>query len=178
MSHHRVSLDKAIDDAFDLGDCLALCLGQLLDVFLFCRDKLMKRWIQQTDRHRACSHHFVQLLKVTLLEFADLLERFLALLKCIGADHFTECVDTVALKEHVLGTAQADALCTQLDCFHSIHRCVGICADLHRADLIRPFHDHREIFVLDGAFLDRKCAVVDITCRAVEGDHITSFVSL
>ena len=67
MSHHWVELMKRIDDSLDLFYSLALSVSKLLDVFLFCRNELMKRRIQETDCYRVALESLEQTFEVFLL---------------------------------------------------------------------------------------------------------------
>ena len=53
--------------------------------------------------------------EVSLLERLDLGQSGLALLNSTGADHLTDSGDAVLGEEHMLGTAQTDALSTHID---------------------------------------------------------------
>ena len=67
------------------------------------------------------------------------------LLHSVGADHLTDGGDAVALEEHMLGAAQADALSTQLTGLGGVVGGVGIGTDLQAAELIGPAHDAAEV---------------------------------
>ena len=59
-------------------------------------------------------HGLVDTLEVALLHGQQLGQSLLTLFHGVGADHLTDGGDAVALEEHMLGAAQADALSTQL----------------------------------------------------------------
>ena len=105
---------QAGDDGFDLLNTLALRVSQFLNVLFLRGNELMQRRIQETDGNRVAFQSLVQLLEISLLLGQDLLQSRFSLLYRLGADHLTECIDSVALKEHMLGTAKADSLCAKL----------------------------------------------------------------
>ena len=75
----------------------------------------MERRIQEADGHRAAVHRLVHGLEVALLIGQDLGQGLLAVLDVVGNDHLAHGLDAVALEEHVLGAAQADALSAEVD---------------------------------------------------------------
>ena len=64
--------------------------------------------------------------EVSLLERLDLGQSGLALLNSTSADHLTDSGDAVLGEEHMLGTAQADALSTHIDGVLCVARVVGV----------------------------------------------------
>ena len=121
---------QAGDDGFDLLNTLALRVSQFLNVLFLRGNELMQRRIQETDGNRIALQSLIQLLEVALLLGKNLIKSSLSLLLGLGADHLAECVDTIALKEHMLGTAKADSLCAKLTRLLCICRRVGIGAHL------------------------------------------------
>jgi hypothetical protein len=63
--------------------------------------------------------------EVALLVGQELRERFLPVLDVVGEDHLAHGVNAVALEEHVLGAAQADARGAERDAFSV---CSGVSA--------------------------------------------------
>ena len=86
----------------------------------------MQRRVKEADRHRIAFHRLIQLLEIALLQRQDLRERFLSLLCRVGADHLSERIDPVPFKEHVLRTAQPDALRAELARLPCIRRRVRV----------------------------------------------------
>ena len=72
-------------------------------------------------------------------------ERVAAFLFVLGQDHRPHRLDAVALEEHVLGAAQADAFGAELAGPLGVGRRVGVRADLHRAILVGPAHHRGEV---------------------------------
>ncbi len=77
-------------------------------------------------------------------------ERRLPLLEGLGEDHLPHRVDAVALEEHVLGAAQADADGAERNRRFRLLRRVGIGADRHPGRLRAPFHQLLEVAELFG----------------------------
>ena len=133
------------DDGLDGLYALALGRSQLLDLSLGGGNELMQRGVQETDAHRASLQGLIELLKVTLLIGQDLVQSGLPLCNGIGADHLPESSDPLGVKEHMLGTAQANALCAQLLGLLGIGGGIGIGADLHGAVLVGQSHNAAEL---------------------------------
>ena len=111
MTHHGVELMERINHSLDVLHALALGVSQLLHVLILSGNELMQRRIQETNGNRVAFQSLVKLLKVTLLLRKNLLQSCLSLLQSLCTDHLAECINTIALKEHVLGTAKTDTLC-------------------------------------------------------------------
>ena len=129
VAHHGVELMERVADSLDLLHRLALGVSQLLDIFLFRGNELMERRIQEADGNWIALQSLVKLLEVALLLGKDLLQSGFPLLQGFRTDHLTESIDTVALKEHMLSTAKADSLRSQLPGFPCVSR--GICIGAH-----------------------------------------------
>ena len=127
--------------------------------------------IQETDRNRVPLQSFIQCLEVTLLVRKDFFQGSFSLFYCIGTDHLTECSNPVFLEEHMLGTAKADSLCSQLTCFLCVSRCIRICTNLHGTELVCPSHDAAKL-TGDSSIYGGDNAVIDITGRSINGDWI------
>ena len=66
--------------------------------------------------------------------------------RVVGEDHLAHRVDAVALEEHVLGAAEADALGAELARDLARRRGVSALArTFRRADLVGPAHQRREL---------------------------------
>ena len=78
-------------------------------------------------------------------EIDEAVKKQLALLYCLRADHLTECINSVALKEHMLCTAKTNSLCTKLTSFLSISRSISVCTNFHCSVLVSPSHDTSEL---------------------------------
>ena len=176
MSHHRVELVKGSDDCLDLLYSLALSISQFLDVLFLCRNELMKWRIKETNCYRISFKCLIEFLEVSLLLRKDLSKCCFSLLYCLRADHLTECINSVALKEHMLCTAKTNSLCTKLTSFLSISRSISICTNFHCSVLVSPSHDTSEL-TSDLSIYSRDKSVIDVTCCTINGDCI-SFMEL
>ncbi len=115
VAEHRVRFVQHRDPALDLRRLHAQHLGDLGDPARVVREELVQRRIQGPDGHRVRRHRHEDALEVLALEREQLGERLLALDRRLREDHLAEEVDLVALEEHVLGAAQADALRAKSD---------------------------------------------------------------
>ena len=129
MPHHRVELVQTVDDRFNLLYSLALSVSQFLNVLFLCRNELMQRRIQETDRYRVAFQSFVKSFEVSLLIWKNFFKRFFSFFFCLRTDHFTECIDSSFTEEHMLCTAKPDTLCTKFNCFLSIFWSICVCTN-------------------------------------------------
>ncbi len=80
------------------------------------RQELVQRWIQQADRNRQTVHGSEDAVEVFSLVRQQLSQCSTSILFGFRKDHFTHRHDAVFFEEHVLGSAQADALSTEVTC--------------------------------------------------------------
>ena len=171
VTHHGVELVQGSNDVLQVIEGHAHIGSQLLDVLVLGGQELVQRRVQITDGHRALTHDAVHRLEVTLLERLDLGQSSLALFHGTGADHLTDSLDAVLREEHMLGTAQADALSTQIHCLLCIARVIRIGHDQQLTSCVSPAHEAVEVLVAgsgDGCDL----LAVDVAGGAVDGDPI------
>ncbi len=133
----------------------------------------MQRRVEQPHRDRQAVHRFEDLDEVGLLHDAQLLERCRFVLVRPGQDHPANDRQAVLAEEHVLGTAQADALGTEPTGVRGVGPVVGVGThgELALADLVGPSEQLVEL----GRRLrlgERSSAEDDLTGRAVEGDEV------
>ena len=177
VTHHGVELVQGGDDALQVLHGDVHFLGQSLDVVGLGGQELMERRIQQADGHRATLHGLVDGLEVTLLHGLELLERLLALLQGLGNDHLADGGDAVGIKEHVLGTAQANALGAEVHSLLGVLGGVGVGAHLERAVLVSPAHEAAEL-TGDGGLGGGDGFAVNVAGGAVDGDPVAFLVDL
>ena len=177
VTHHRVELVQVCDNLLDLCDRLLLRLRESLDVRLFGGNELVQRRIEEADGHGIAAQCLVQLLEVTLLHGLDLRKRSFTLFDGIRADHLAERRDPVGLEEHVLGTAEADALCAERSRLFCVCRRIRVGADCHCLVFVGQFHDAAEITGggVCGNGLD--AFAVDVAGGTVEGDDVPFFIN-
>ena len=173
VTHHGVELVEIGDDLLDLRDRLALRLCERLDVGFLGGNELVKRRIEETDGDGIAAERLEETLEVCLLHGLDLGERRFALLDRLGADHFTEGLDAALAEEHVLGTAETDALCAEGSCLLCILGGICVRADAECLVLIGKLHDAAEVTAVGvcGNGCDER--IVDLTGGAVEGERVT-----
>ena len=135
----------------------------------------MKRGVKEADGYRVSFHGLIQFHKVAFLKGKNLCKSFFSLFFCIGTNHFTEAVDSVAFKEHMLCTAKSDSLCAELSCFSRVGGRVGVGSDLQCPVFIGPCHNSSK-FAGNGCVHGLDCAVVHIACGTVKGNHISFMV--
>src|SRR5688500_6724416 len=88
-------------------------------------------------------------------------------------DHALDGRQPVALEEHVLGAAQADALRTERAGTLSVARIVAVGPDLHATRLVGPAQQDGEVVLVLEASLDgRQLAGEDLAGRAVDADDV------
>ena len=177
VTHHRVELVQVGDDLLDLRDGLFLRLCQRRDLFLGGGHELVQRRIEEADGHGIAAQRLVELFKVALLHRLDLGERGLALFDGIRADHLAERGDPFGLEEHMLGTAEADALRAERRSLLRILRGIRVGADAERLIFVGKLHDAAEVTAVGISGNGRDQAIVDIAGRAVEGEHVALFIN-
>ena len=131
----------------------------------------MQRRVQITDGHRALTHDAVHSLEVALLERLDLGQSSLALFHGACADHLADSLDAVLSEEHVLGTAQADALSTQIHCLLCVTRVISVGHDQQLTSCVCPAHEAVEVLVA-GSGHGCDLLAVDVAGGAVDGDPV------
>ena len=171
VTHHRVELMERADDGLDVLNALALGISQLLDLLLCGRNELVKRRIQETDGNGVTLHSLEECLEISLLIRQDLVQSFLSLLNSIRADHLTEGLNSLRIEEHMLCTAKADTLCTQLTSLLSISRCICIGSDLKLSVLVSPAHDASEL-TGDLCINSRNHALINVSGSTVNGNEV------
>ncbi len=160
-----------------LLNALALSLCKLGNVSFLGGYELMERRIEETNGYGIAAHCLIDALKVSLLHRFKLCKSRNALFKSIGADHFAESGNTVAVKEHMLGTGKTDALCAKLTCLARICGSIRVCTNLETAVLVSPAHDAAEL-TRDDCVNRGDDAVVDVTGGTVDGNIIALMESL
>ena len=172
VTHHGVELVQVGNDLFDLRDRLALRLCKRLDVRFVRGNELVKRGIEETNGDRIAAERFEETLEVSLLHRLDLRERSLALFDRIRADHFAERADSCGIEEHMLGTAETDALRAERRSLLCVLGRIGIRSHAERLVLVRKLHDAAEVTAVGICGNGGDQAVVNVTRGAVERKRI------
>ena len=97
-------------------------------------------------------------------------ERGAAALLVVGEDHLAHGDDAVAVEEHMLGAAEADAFGAEAARDARVGRRLGIGAHLHAPHLVGPFHDRGE-FAGEFGLAHGDRAFEHLAGRAVDGDR-------
>ena len=139
-----VQLQHAPHDHLD-GDVEFLREVELL--LLGLRQELVQGRVEQADGGRAPLEHLEHALEVALLEGQQLCDGLAAVFDALGEDEAAHVVDAVAVEEHVLGAAEADARRAEGDGRRGLIRRVGIRAHLQALQPTTPLHDLREVAV-------------------------------
>ena len=105
------------------------------------RQELVERRVEKTNRRRISVQRLEDAGEVVPLIRQQLGECRLPCLDGLGQNHLTHRVDTVALEEHVLGAAEADADGAERDGVLRLLRRVGIRAHGHPRRLAAPLHE-------------------------------------
>ena len=172
VAHHGVELVQADNNVVQLFGGHAHIGSQSSNVLCLGGQELMQRRIQITDGHRTVAHDAVHSSEVGLLERLNLGQSSLALLNGTGADHLTDSLDAVLGEEHVLGTAQTDALGTHVNGVLSVLRVISVGHDLHLTVGVSPAHEALEVGVLGGSN-GSDLALIDVAGGAVDAHPVT-----
>ncbi len=193
---HRVLLVHRLDRPEQLAvlvgrAAVLVCLGHLDELIVEVRQELVQRRIDQPDHDRQRIHGLEDALEVALLEDLQLGHRGIERrdgLALVGAqrlaggglrlgpgrdtgneDRAAHDLQPVTLAEHVLGSAQADALGTIAARLGGLLWLVRVRPDAHAPDLVRPAEDRLELrLVLEPRLDRRECTQVEVARRAVE----------
>ena len=198
QTQHRVLLVHRLDGGQQLlvlGGRRVAGLGHLDELLLEVGQELVERRVDEADDDRQAAHGRQDALEVALLEDLQLghggVERGqrLALVGRerlaggdlgLGAgghvgheDRATHDLQPLALAEHVLGAAEADALGAVAAGLCGLLGLVGVGPDLHAADLVRPAQDLLELgLVLEAGLDGRQRADEDLAGGAVDADPV------
>ena len=177
VTHHGVELMQRGDNGLQLVHGDVQLARDLHDILLLGGQELVQRRIEVTDGHGTLAHYHIHRLKVALLIRLDLGQCGTALLYGAGNDHLTDGLDAVALEEHVLGTAQTDALCTELNSLLGVTGVIGIGKYLQTAHAVGPAHKAAEV-AGNGGVGGGDGFAVDAAGGAVQRDPVALTVGL
>ena len=117
-----------------------------LGKFAFLMWQEFMQWrVQQANGDGKTSHHFKNGSKVLALFGQQFVERNAAALFIIRQDHLAHSGNARGIKEHMLGTAKANAFCAKIARRLRIQWRFGVGADFHAATGIGPDHQRAEI---------------------------------
>ncbi|CRH91878.1 Uncharacterised protein [Chlamydia trachomatis] len=158
----------------------------------------MQRRINQTNRHRAPVHCGKHTEEIALLQWNKRLIGFLTLTITFGKNHFFDQLTAIA-KEHMLRAAQTNPLRPKISRALSILRVISICTHLQLCFLVctaqnvmHSRHQFGHVFICRSSFdssiisfgnIGHHCRICDrnfpfenFTSRAIDSDHVTSFI--
>ena len=143
VTEHRVRFVQFFDASFHSVDCAAGPTGQLgskIGLFfeMAIREELVKRWIEQADRHGTTVHAAEQTCKVSSLEWQQLGESLFTGFLGLTDDHVTDFVEMI--EEHMLGSTESNPFSPERNRFIGLSWCVGIGSHSQLAILVDPTH--------------------------------------
>ena len=172
MAQHRVGFVqfRFPDLHLTQGDASGVRYG--LHFLVGMRQELVQRWIKETNGCRQSVHDTEEGDEILPLIRQQLGNGRAAGFRIAGQDHFPHMHDPLRIKEHMLGTRQANAFRTELDGGPGIQRCFRIGPDAEGAEPVYPAHQFTKIagqFRLDGGDF----ALHHLAGGTVQGDNVT-----
>ena len=171
VPQHGIDLAQLLDLGRDLLEGYAHLLGQLALLLLEMGHELVQRGIKQAHRHGVSFHHLEEALEVAALDGQQLRQRHAAARLVVGQDHLAHGLDAVALEEHVLRAAQADALRTERERLLGILRRIGVGAHFQHRIFTGQLHQLAEVAAQVGVARG-DLAEVDLAGRTVERNPV------
>merc|ERR1712113_1006656 len=102
----------------------------------------MKWWIEKPHHHWPTFHRIKDPFEILTLELPKDIECQITLLRGIGQNHFTHCVDAIFGEKHVLCSHKANPLRAESNCTFGVVWSVRIGVNLELSNLVRPPHEH------------------------------------
>src|SRR5690606_11742511 len=124
-AEHRVLLVERVHHAANMRWIASELLSQRLEFGVIMGQELVQWRVEQPDGDRMALHRAEYRLEVTPLHRQQAGKRALTLLLRRRKDHLAHCHQPLAVEEHVLGTAQSDALGAEVAAAMGIRRSVG-----------------------------------------------------
>ncbi len=144
-AEHRVELVQLRHARVDPRDRHAELLREVGLLLLGLRQELVQRRVEEPDGRRMALERAEDAGEILALVRQQLVQRRLPLVERLREDHFAHRVDAVALEEHVLRAAEADARRAERDRVLGLLRRVGVGAHVHARRLVAPFHQLLEV---------------------------------
>ena len=136
MPKHGVELMKRCNSLGNHFRTYLQLLGQVCLRFFIMRNKLVKWWIKQPDSCRTSFKRLEDPLKVFPLIRQKLFQSGTANIFTLGKNHFTHRVNTITLKEHMLGSGKTYSFCTKGNSLTHLFWCVCVCSQAKFSVLI------------------------------------------
>ena len=141
MTQHRVLLFQSLAALGHVFGANAQLLSQSIALCALVRQEFVKRRVEQAYCDRQALHRAEYALKVLALVGQELCESLFALLCILSQNHLAHRVNSISLKEHVLGAAKAYALSAKFDSHLRLRGAIGVGAYAKLAVLVGPLHD-------------------------------------
>ena len=171
VSQHRVEFGQRLDLLDDLLERDMHILSQFALLLLEVRNELVQRRIEQSHRNRIALHNLEQTFEVAALHREQLGQSHATAGLIVGQNHLANGLDTVALEEHVLGTAQADTLGAECEGLFCILRRIGIGTNLQYRIFRSQIHQFCEVAAQVGS-LRCNLSEVNLSGRTVKRDPV------
>ncbi len=133
-TEHRIELVQFLHALLNLLNRHAHFLGQIILRRVVMREEFMQRRIQEANGRRQTFQFLEDADEILLLVGQNFGQGFFPVFQIVGQNHFAHGVNAVALKEHVLGAAEANAGGPERERIGRLFGCVGIGADLEPGD--------------------------------------------
>ena len=151
QAEHGVELMQLRHAPFDLLHWHAHLDSQVFLRRVFVGQEFMQRRVQGADGRRESFESAENSREVVALIGQKNGQGLFSIFQIVGEDHFAHGVDPIALEEHVLSAAQADAHRAKGQSVGRLFGGIGVGAHVHAGGFIAPLHQLRVI--LEGAAL-------------------------
>ena len=146
-AQHRVEFRQGLDPAGHVRQGHVHRFGQFAQPLAVMGQEFVQRRVEQADRHRQTGHDLEEAREILALHGQDARQRQPPVVGAVGKDHLAHGWQALAVKEHVLGPAEADALRLEPAGDQRILGGVGIGAHADPARLVGPGQKLGEIVV-------------------------------
>ena len=145
-------------------------LRQFPEEFLMVGEKLVERWVQETDHNWQPVHCPKEPFEIATLKGEKPIEGVVTLHVVPSHDHLPHHWESILLEEHMLRAAEPDPLCPHIAGAARIIRVIRICPHLQPPEFIRPTKQFVEPGVLEVGDDSRQGAQVNFTANPIDGD--------
>ena len=162
VTHHWVKFMQTFHSCFQRFKRKFHFFCKRSDFIVLMRQELVKRWVKETNCHRATFHCFEDTLKVFLLHWKKFFECFFSFSSCGRNNHFSHCWNSVCFKEHMFSSAKTYALCAKGESNRCVAWIISVCSYAKFSILISPFHDCGK-FANNFSRFCGDCAIINLT---------------
>ena len=140
MPEHGIELMEFLDSAGDAIHGDAKLISQTpLGGFVMGK-KLVQGRIEEADRGGETAQSAEDSGKIRALFGKELGQGLASFFHVLGQNHLPDVIDSCALKEHMFGAAQSNALSTERHRMFDLVGLIGIGADIQLPALVGPLH--------------------------------------